>query len=78
MVSFIEYDQFARKLAILEKFHLIGKSSYGTDAHFAATCKWNHRFHQRAVSDEAYWKDIFGFSKPDESDVHYAKGIIKF
>ena len=77
VVSFIEYDQFARKLAILDKFHSIGKSSYSTDAHFAATCKWNHRFHQRAVSDEAYWKDIFGFTKPDESEARYPKGIIK-
>jgi hypothetical protein len=77
VVSFIEYDQFARKLAVLDRFHSIGKGSYDTDLHFAATCKWNHRFYQRAVSDEAYWKDVFGFSKPDESDVRYPKGIIK-
>lgn len=77
VVNFIEYDQFAGKLAIIDMFHSIGKSSYSTDVHFAATCKWNHRFHHRAVSDEAYWKDIFGFSKPDESEARYPKGIIK-
>lgn len=77
VVSFIEYDQFARKLAVLERFYSIGKSNYATDLHFAATCKWNHRYYQRAVSDEEYWKDIFGFSKPDENEVRFPKGIIK-
>ncbi len=77
VVSFIEYDQFARKLAVLDRFYSIGKSSYDTDLHFAATCKWNHRYHERAVSDEAYWKDIFGYSKPDDNGLRYPKGIIK-
>lgn len=77
VVNFIEYDQFARNLVLLDRFHSIGKSSYGVDVHFATTCKWNHRFYQRAISDEAYWKDIFGFSKPDETEFRYPKGIVK-
>ncbi|MEK7257071.1 MAG: hypothetical protein AAB316_20115 [Bacteroidota bacterium] len=77
VVSFIDYDQFVRKLGILDRFYELGKKNYNVDAHFASTCKWNHRFHDRAVQDEAYWKNVFGFSRPDENEVRHPKGIIK-
>ena len=59
IVTFIDYDQFAHKLKTITRFYAIGKYEYGVDAHFVATCKWNHRFYQRAQSDKAYWKNIF-------------------
>ena len=77
IVTFVDYDLFACKLNVINHFHNIGKTEYEIDAHFAITCKWNHRFYQRALSDEAYWKDIFGFSRPDEDGVRQPKGIIK-
>ena len=75
--TFIDYDHFVRNLPLIEHFHAISKSQYFTDAHFASTCKWNHRFYNRAVSDEQYWKNVFGFSRPDENMVRHPKGILK-
>jgi len=77
VVSFIEYDRFVSKLSQIEHFHSVAKNLYNTDAHFATVCKWNHRFHNRSEQDHAYWKDVFGFSRPDENGVRHPKGILK-
>lgn len=77
VVSFIEYDRFISKLPQIEHFHAVSKNLYNTDAHFAAVCKWNHRFFDRSEQNQAYWKDVFGFSRPDENGIKHPKGILK-
>ena len=76
VVSFIDYDHFVSNLSLIDHFHSVSKNRYNTDAHFATVCKWNHRFHSRAEQDQAYWKNVFGFSRPDENGVKHPKGIL--
>jgi hypothetical protein len=66
-VCFIDYDHFIKKPGVINDFALNGKKQYQVDAHFAPTASWRHRFYQKTQKAESYWKDIFGFSRPDEN-----------
>ncbi len=77
VVSFINYDHFIRHGRFFNHLGMHSQELYGVDAHFGTTAPWRHRFYQTAVNDEQYWRDVFGFSRPDENLVRHPKGIIK-
>ena len=77
VVSFIDYDQIAKNARAVYHFTENAKRLYEVDAHFAPTVSRKHRFHQRAMTDEIYWKNIFGFSREDKNSQRHPKGIIK-
>ncbi len=77
VVSFIDYDQIAKNAIAVLRFKNKAKLLYEVDAHFAPTASWRHRFYERAVNDENYWKSLFGFSRENELFERYPKGIIK-
>ncbi|MBK8567524.1 MAG: hypothetical protein IPN76_30465 [Saprospiraceae bacterium] len=66
VVTFIDYDHLVKNARIIHHFSENSQKLYNVDAHFAVTCAWKHRYHERALKDELQWKKIFGFSRADD------------
>lgn len=77
VVNFIDYDHFVRNGPFFNHLAMHAQEFYGVDAHFGTTAPRRHGFYERTLTDEQYWKDVFGFSRPDENLERHPKGIIK-
>jgi hypothetical protein len=77
VVTFLPYDIMTRQIDAVFHFRKNAKSLFEVDAKFSPTCKWNHRFFEDAKKQEAYWQNLYGFSRPDAEEKKWPKGIIK-
>ncbi len=77
VVTFLPYEMMTSSIQAVHHFRETSKARYQVDAKFSPVCKWNHRFYESAIEQEKYWKQLFGFSRPDDSEVRHPKGIVK-
>ncbi|HRI61730.1 MAG TPA: hypothetical protein PK228_18460 [Saprospiraceae bacterium] len=77
VVTFLPYDLMIQKIKVVNFLKTTAKENYRIDAHFAYFCKWNHRFFERSKADENELRLLFGYSRKDEQDKVWPKGIIK-
>jgi hypothetical protein len=77
VVTFLPHEVMMQKIKVVNFLKATAKENYQIDAHFAYFCKWNHRLFERSKVDENALKLFFGFSRKDERDRRWPKGIIK-
>ena len=77
VVTFLPYELMTSHIQAVHRFRETSKQQYRVDAKFSPLCKWNHRYYESAVEQEGYWKQLFGFSRPDDAAVRHPKGIVK-
>lgn len=77
VVTFLSYELMNKHLPKIYDWRQSGKSRFFVDAKFSPTCKWNHRFFEESKEQEAYWKNLYGFSRLDLNNQRHPKGIIK-
>lgn len=76
VVTFLPFDAMTKKAGFVDFIKSSAKENYQIDAHFAYFCKWNHRFYEQAKEDENEFRLLFGFSREDENQKRWPKGII--
>ena len=77
MVTFLPYESMIQKIADVFYFRENAKAKYNIDAKFSPVCKWNHRFFEESKKQEAFWQNLYGFSRQDAEGKKWPKGIIK-
>jgi len=77
LVTFVRFEVLNNKSHLAQYFLENAKNRYRIDGYFAATCRRNHYYYESALKDEAYWLDLYGFSREEDNGVRHPKGIIK-
>ncbi len=76
IVLFVEYTIFDKYFRVFDGLHNYGKS-IGIDAYFIRNYPENHLRHFVTHLDILYWKDIYGYTKPNELGTRFPKGFIE-
>jgi hypothetical protein len=77
LVVFLPHEKMIRYLSTIYDFRKNAKNRFQLDVKFSPVCKWNHRNFEDSKHQEAYWLDLFGFSRADKLGKRNPKGIIK-